>query len=275
MLGALVVAGSVPGGVVAFQFAMNFFNLPVALAAKPVGVAMLPRLSRLHARGEFRRFHDQWVQGWALALFAAVPASLAYVVLAGPLARAVAFGAMASHRGIELLSFSLGAIGLGVIGESSFVLATQAWYARREPGRVVQAMVLRAALTAVGMALAVWLAHDAWVVLVLGVGMTFADLTASGYLVARLMAALPPRSVRLRPTIVRTVIASVAMAIPALVVATTLDDVLPSRLGSVGALVAAMTVGFVFFVVIQRAGRSDELAAVGAAVHRWRTGKRP
>lgn len=37
--GLLVVAGSIPGGAVAFMIGINFFNLPVALCARPVAAA--------------------------------------------------------------------------------------------------------------------------------------------------------------------------------------------------------------------------------------------
>jgi putative peptidoglycan lipid II flippase len=46
MVAILVMTNRVAGGVVAFQLALSFFYLPIALAARPIGVALLPRLTR-------------------------------------------------------------------------------------------------------------------------------------------------------------------------------------------------------------------------------------
>src|SRR6266566_8455110 len=44
----LVFANRLPGGVVAFQIALNFYYLAIALGATPVALSLLPRLSRMH-----------------------------------------------------------------------------------------------------------------------------------------------------------------------------------------------------------------------------------
>jgi putative peptidoglycan lipid II flippase len=88
----LVVANRVPGGVVAFDLARHFALLPVALGGRPVAVALLPQLSRLYHQGRLRDFRDELVRGVSLMLFVAVPAAVAYVALARPLAGAVSLG---------------------------------------------------------------------------------------------------------------------------------------------------------------------------------------
>jgi putative peptidoglycan lipid II flippase len=45
-LAMFFVAGAVPGGAVAFQIGLAFLNLPVAICARPVAAAQLPRLSK-------------------------------------------------------------------------------------------------------------------------------------------------------------------------------------------------------------------------------------
>ena len=55
----LVVANRVAGGIVAFQLALNFFYFPVAVGARPVAVALLPRLARLYHDKADRLFRDE------------------------------------------------------------------------------------------------------------------------------------------------------------------------------------------------------------------------
>ena len=62
-------------------------------------------------------------------VFDTAPAAIAYIVLAVPIAQAIAFGALRSADGIELVAVSLAAIGLGVLAETWFVLGTYAFYA--------------------------------------------------------------------------------------------------------------------------------------------------
>ena len=88
----LLVADRVPGGVVAFQLATNFFFLPVALGASPVALSLMPRLSRMTAPDQGRLFRDTYVQGLGFAAFLVIPAATAYAVLAWPLARTIGFG---------------------------------------------------------------------------------------------------------------------------------------------------------------------------------------
>ena len=73
-LGALlVVADRVAGGVVAFQLAMNFYFLPIAIGATPVALSLVPRLSRMTAPDERRLFRDTYIRGLVFAFFLVLP----------------------------------------------------------------------------------------------------------------------------------------------------------------------------------------------------------
>jgi len=52
VLTLLVVANRLPGGVVAFQIALNFYYLAIAVGATPVALSLLPRLARMHLDGD-------------------------------------------------------------------------------------------------------------------------------------------------------------------------------------------------------------------------------
>ncbi|HSH60323.1 MAG TPA: lipid II flippase MurJ [Acidimicrobiales bacterium] len=252
----LVVANRVPGGVVAFQLALNFFYLPVAVWARPVALAMLPQLSRLRAVP--RRFHDELVRGISLATLLVVPAAMAYAVLAVPLARAASFGQMSTPAGVALVAASLAALAPGVLGEAGFVLATQASYARDDARAPFRSMVIRTAIALSGAVIAFLFARGLVLLVALGAAISVSNLVSAWHLGHPLLEDGADDSQRLRPALVRASVGSILMVIPAYVVATQLAG------GSGGwreslALVAAGLTGGSVFMLIQRLLRSPEL----------------
>ena len=126
----IVAAGTVPGGVVALQIGINFYNLPVALSAKAVGAVLLPRLSREALQQRFTDFRQTYDRGISWAWFVAVPASLTLLVSAGPIAQAIAFGRMRHGDGVALLTAAIAGLSLALIGATTYEFAKQACYAR-------------------------------------------------------------------------------------------------------------------------------------------------
>ena len=145
MLTLLLLASRVAGGTVALQMALNFYYLPVALVATPVGLALLPRLSRLHRDEDRGPFEEAFVGGLGPALFLAVPAAVGYLLLAGPVAHVVLAREMSSEAGFLMLSGSLAALSLGLVGQTCFFVATQAAYARGDT-RTLVSMAIQAAV---------------------------------------------------------------------------------------------------------------------------------
>lgn len=175
-VGLLVVAGSIPGGVIAFQLGRYFFNLPVAIGAKPVITAQLPRLSRAFNESDDRRFLSNYRSGINLILFVAVPASLLLVALATPMARAAAYGEMASTLGVALAAVAIGTLAPGIVGESLYLAATSASYSRGDARAPFNATLVRVTLTFAGMVLAVMIGDGVMVLAILGLSVTVSDL---------------------------------------------------------------------------------------------------
>jgi putative peptidoglycan lipid II flippase len=266
----LVVANRVPGGVVAFDLARHFALLPVALGGRPVAVALLPQLSRLYHQGRLRDFRDELVRGVSLMLFVAVPAAVAYVALARPLAGAVSLGEMASGAGVALIAASIGALGPSVLGESGFFIATHCSYARHDARSPLHAMLIRTGVVAVGMVVAFLLADGMAVLVVLGLFTSAADLVAACHLGNRLRRGLPRTGERFAPSLLRSLVASLLMAGPAFLVATHLPGHLDGRWGEQIGLVAAILTGVVIFVGIQWLWRSPELSMLLSGFRRLR-----
>lgn len=256
----LVVANRVPGGVVAFQLALNFYALPVAVGANAVALALLPQLARSHHDREPQRFRAELVQGMSLAFFLAVPVALAYLFLAWPLARAVSFGEMATPRGVRLVAVALSTIALGVLGETAFRVVTHAFYARRDVRTPLLGMALRAALALGGMALALR-GHGVSVLVVLGLSYTVADLVGAWYIWARASRTLPSGA-SLWPALGRAFAAAGLMLVPAWLVAAGVPALLEGRLRHLIAAALASAVGGVAYLGLQRAWRSPELACL-------------
>jgi putative peptidoglycan lipid II flippase len=258
--GILVVAGTVPGGVVAFALAVNFFNLPVAIGGRTIAWAQVPRLSRLHHTDDRSSLFAEWNNGLAASLFLVVPAGVAYVALAHPLAEAFSFGEMATPRGVSLVTASLASIGLGVIGETAFIHATQGFYARRDVGAPLRAMVLRTGLTVTGMAVSAIAFDGIATVVMLGLTVTAADLTTGALLSHWFRSTVAPgRRWTFRP-LIQALGASLVMVVPAWIIADRLPSLVgDGRGGDLTVMAFAVMVGVVVYVTIQWSWRSEEL----------------
>lgn len=255
----IVATNRAPGGVVAFQLALNFFYLPVAIGARPVAAAMLPQLSRLAARQDQQRFREELVRGTSLSLLIVVPAAVSYAVLARPLASAASFGEMDSALGVTLLAASLAALAPGVVGEAGFLLATQASYARDDARSPFRAKLLRTVVGLAGIVLAFAVAEGTSFFVLVGLAFSAGSLLACWQLARRLLSSLPTTPEHVRPSLLRAVAASIVMVGPAYLVAASVQARIPGSAGSVIGMVSAAMVGLVLYLTVQRALRSPEL----------------
>jgi putative peptidoglycan lipid II flippase len=259
-LGAMVVANRVPGGVIAFEFAYNFYMLPSALGARPVAVSLLPRLSRLFHAGQLQRFRDELVGGASLVALLTMPAAVAFVVLAGPIAHAVTFGQMATPRGQALLTPSLASLGPGVVGYAALLLATYACYARDDAHTPFRVAVLRTAVAVVGMTLAFLAPAGGIALFTLGLTVSVADLVGGSRLASRLRRVLPASGQSLARPLLRTVGASALMAALVSLAAHQLPGLLPAPWRSQTVMVAVSAIGAAGYLLPHLLWRSPELA---------------
>jgi putative peptidoglycan lipid II flippase len=266
-IGLLVAVGSLPGGVIAFQLGRYFFNFPVAIAARPVIAAQLPRLSRTFNEHDDGEFVSTYRRGVNLIMFVAVPASLLMIVLAGPLARAATYGEMASTDGIALAAVAIGTLAAGVVGESLFLTATSAFYARRNARAPLIATALRLGLTLIGTVLAVTTGEGIALLVIIGLSVALSDLIAGFGLHGALQRALPqPLEVsRLSDRYANVVIAALSVAAGAAVTTLTATMTLPGRFTE--AVVGATTIAAVY-LTMQRFRRSPELEELVAVFRR-------
>ncbi|MDR0342174.1 MAG: hypothetical protein LBI49_03520, partial [Nocardiopsaceae bacterium] len=265
----LLVADRVPGGVVAFQLATNFYFLPIALGASPVALSLVPRLSRLTGPGEGTLFRDTYLRGLAFASFLAVPASAAYAVLARPLAAAMGFGAFGAASGRELISAALLGMAPAITGETLFLVTTYACYARKDTAHPLRGMIIHAVVCAAGIAAVAGMRGPA---LLTGLGLAFsaASMVAAGYLVRHLRQSLPPGGDPVLPPLLRAAGCAAVMAVPAWAAAALLVDRIGTAAGRVAGMLTVCVAGAALYFAAQACLRAPQLQwLTGAVLERW------
>jgi putative peptidoglycan lipid II flippase len=251
---------------------LSFYYLAIALGATPVALSLLPRLARMHLRGERAQFRDTLVRGLALAFFVTVPAAVGYVVLAGPLAQAVSFGRMSSAQGATMVAASLVALTVAVLGQTVFMIATYASYARKDTRSPLVSMLLQATIC---LALTCFVVRMQGVAVLITLGLSFSASIAvgAGHLLYRITRGLDPGSARLAPSLIRVVAGAVAMAGPAWLTATVVPRSFGFPLSAMAGIVAAALAGGAVYLVLQALWRTPELAALlgGLSIVRAKT----
>ncbi len=187
----MLAANTVAGGVVALQLALNIFSLPVALGAKPVAYAVLPRLSSLWDRSDHEGFADEYSRGLSLAALVAIPSAAACAALGWFGAPIVAVGEMGTTHGRQLIALALAGVAGSIIGETLHQIAISASYARHDARGPLRAYAMRFAILAIGAALAVTFSTGAWVVFFITLAMTTSDVLSGAYHHLRVINPLP------------------------------------------------------------------------------------
>ena len=175
---ALVVGAAYAGAgaVQAFEIATLVYFVPVALIGRPVASAALPRLA---SAGGDERALAGYLHALRLAAWLAVPAGLALVVLAGPLAGAVAYGRFVGDEPIRLLTLGLAGLGIGAASEALFEVARQATMARAaDRGALLRSTWFRATTALAGIPAVVVTLDGPAVLLALGLVVTAGDAVA-------------------------------------------------------------------------------------------------
>ena len=270
LFGALSLAADrVPGGVVAFQLAANFYFLPIALAATPVALSLVPRLSRMTAPGQAGMFRDTYLRGLAFACFFAVPAATAYAVLSRSIAGAIGFGAFGAAGGRGLIAAALEGLAPAIVGETLFLVTTYACYARKDTRHPLRGMVIQVAVCAAGIAVVV---NVRGISLLTGLGLAFSVGSAASawYLVRTLRRELPRDRQQTLLPFRQTVICSAIMALPAWAGANFLAGRLPSAPGRVATLLLVSIGGAGIYFAAQSAMGAQQLEwLTGALRQRW------
>jgi murein biosynthesis integral membrane protein MurJ len=258
LLTLLIAANRLPGGIVAFQIAWNFYTLANNLGTAPVALSLVPRLSRMHANGDTAAFRDTLVHGLRLGFFITVPAATGILVLAEPLARASSFGRMDSTAGVTLVAAALAPLSLAVIGQTAFMISTYASYARNDTRSPLRSTMLEVALC-IGVVSLSLLVRGPAVLVILGLAVSGPMVVAACHLMARIWRTLGRGTERLTPSLARFAAGAAIMAGLAWLTAAVVTDLLGRPFGPrVGVIVAAL-VGAAMYVAVEALWRTTEV----------------
>jgi putative peptidoglycan lipid II flippase len=271
-LGALLLAANrVPGGVVAFDLATNFYFLPLALAASPVALALVPRLSRMTDPGQAGLFRDTYLRGLAFACFFAVPAATAYIVIARPIAGVMGFGAFAAAGGRDLIAAALRGLAPAIVGETLFLVTTYACYARKDTTHPLRGMIIQATVNAVGIVAVAANIRGPALLTALGLAFSAGSTAAAWYLVRSLRRELPPGGERTLRPFRQTFVCSAIMAVPAWAGANFLASRLTGAPGRVATVLLVSAGGAGIYFAAQAALRAPQMEWLTEALrHRRR-----
>lgn len=261
----LVVVNGVTGGVVAYQVAAQFLLMCVALGATPVALSLLPRLARLDRTADGAALRDTAVRGLRFALFVAAPAAVTLAALAPALATGVSYGRMATGDGAALVAAVLLVLAPAVLGETAFLVAAHASYARGDTWGPLRSTLVKSVvcLAVLGVALS---AQGPPVVVLAGLAVSLAAVAGAAHRVRALLRGLPPGTERLLPSALRTTAAGAVTAVPLLLAGHLLAGA-GAAASLAGALAACAVAGVVYLAVL-RLLRADEPAWLLAALRR-------
>jgi putative peptidoglycan lipid II flippase len=247
-LALLAAANRLPGGVVAFQIALNFYALANAIGISPVAVSLTPRLARMHLDGDTASYRDALVRGLSLAFFITIPAAVGCLVLAVPLASAMSFGRMGTAAGVSMIAVSLVPLSVAILGQTALMIATFACYARKDTRSPLLATLLQTVISIglVGISLAV---HGLAVLFILGLAVSASVVAAACHLMTRTWRQLGAGGQhRLRPSLTRFFAGAAVMAGPAWLTASVIPRWAGPPFGARLAIIAAALVGVAVYM---------------------------
>ena len=146
-----IAAGLGSGAITAFYFAFTLLQIPIGVIGVPLGVVLLPSLSRHAAIGEEDTFRRVLVRALRLLVFATIPVAGLGMVLAGDVVRLL-FPTVADDVA-TLTGDALAVFLVGLTGHSLIAVLARAFYARQDTRTPVAA-----ALVSVGVDIALALA---------------------------------------------------------------------------------------------------------------------
>lgn len=261
LLGAAVIlGGSVRGGVVAYQAAFVFFLAPYAILAQPLQTAALPALSLLGSNdaGAFVARLRWVVQGIAHLV---LPASALMIAVAGPALDAVRVGEI-DTRGAALIAAAIVGLLAGLLPYSAFLLFARASYALDDSRAPALIALAAGAFGVAVMAVAAGSTDGSDRIAALGFGHSAAYGLGAVILARRLRRRLGAGVVG-GSLIVPAIASSVAGVVAAAVVR--VGDV-ADRLARVGLVAIALAVGISAYLAVMRASRTPLRPRLGTQV---------
>jgi putative peptidoglycan lipid II flippase len=145
----MILAGRTTGGVTAYQFGYQFFQLPYALIAVSVASAIMPDLAERWSARQRIAFERQFVTGLRVSLAVLVPLALVYMAIAQPFIQLAIHHGAVGRSGAQLVTTTLVYFAAGLPGFSAFFLLMRAFQAMQDARTMFRIYLVENALTVV------------------------------------------------------------------------------------------------------------------------------
>jgi putative peptidoglycan lipid II flippase len=264
ILAVIVVANRIRGGIVAFQLALNFFFLPTAIVTWPLARALLPQLSKCHQGADLVSFRHELNRGVCVATFVTLPIAAAYVAFAWPIARAIAFGRLHATGGVSLMAPAIAALALAVVGETWYILATYACYARHDVRTPLRCMIVRVGVGLSLMVLAM-LSRGDIVLVLLGLSLSIGSVCGALCMARHLQSRLPKVGPSMALSVARTAGFSALMVVPGVLIMLLVGNPPESKLLQIGELGGLLALSAGTYLLLQRLTHSPEVGWLKSA----------
>jgi putative peptidoglycan lipid II flippase len=265
-LGYLVIpilAYMVQGGYTAYSTSFTFFQLPHGVFAVSVMTALLPPLSEQAVAKDWEAFRATLTRGLRLTAAVLLPATIGYLVLAGPIVRVLlAHGVVSPNSSSTvLLTRTMVMFVLGLVPFSTFQLILRAFYALQNTRTTFLVNLVSTSINVAANLLLFWLLPKPWKVPGLALGQTIAYTIGSVLLLSRLSARAG--GLDLRPilrVLGRMLLASLIMGLVAALVAEGVMAVAGTgTLGDLVAVAGGVLAGLATYLIAARLLRIDEI----------------
>ena len=145
----MILAGRTSGGVTAYQFGYQFFQLPYALIAVSVASAIMPDLSERWSSRNRVAFERQFVTGLRVSLAVLIPVALIYMAVAQPFIQLAIHHGAVGASGAHLVTTTLVFFLIGLPGFSAFFLLMRAFQAMQDARTMFRVYVVENLLTVI------------------------------------------------------------------------------------------------------------------------------
>jgi putative peptidoglycan lipid II flippase len=261
-----ILAYLVQGGYTAYTTSFTFFQLPHGVFAVSVMTALLPPMSEQAIAKDWDAFRATLARGLRLTAAVLLPATIGYLVLAGPIVRLLmAHGVVSPNSNSTLLlTRTMVMFVLGLLPFSTFQLILRAFYALQNTRTTFLVNLVSTSVQVLANLVLFWMLPQAWKVPGLALGQTIGYTVGSVLLLWRL--SLHIGGLGFMPilrVVARMLLASLIMGVLVAAVAAAVSaGVGIGTLGDLATVAAGVCVGLVAYFVAARLLHVDEVGAV-------------
>ncbi len=131
------------GAVSDFNFSFAMLQIPLGIIGVPLGIVVLPTLSRDAAQGREPAFASLLTRALRLLIYVMIPISVLTAIVRGPFVEILFGSGKISQEDLDLIALTLGYFLIGLTAHALIAVLARAFYARQDTVTPVVAAVGR------------------------------------------------------------------------------------------------------------------------------------